>query len=143
MARFDAEFVVTPSQILDEGMTADHRRRGPIRPQSAHRTEPCLEPAMVALDAVFAYWVVSWSTSGRRSSTTRSSGAARSVVTSVGRSRPANIISKNLVAAATLRRFETNTSMTWPVGAGNGVVAGHAAFRYSWMSPSQRLELMT
>jgi hypothetical protein len=29
------------------------------------------------------------------------------------------------------------------VGAGNGVVAGHAAFRYSWMSPSQRVDLMT
>jgi hypothetical protein len=35
------------------------------------------------------------------------------VVTSLGRSRPVNIVSKNLVAAAPLRRFETYTSMTW------------------------------
>jgi hypothetical protein len=35
-------------------------------------------------------------------------------VTSVGRSLPDNIISKNLVAAVTFRRFETNTSITWP-----------------------------
>ncbi len=48
------------------------------------------------------------------SPSTRSDGAGRSVVTSLGRSRPADIISKNLVAAATLRRVETNTSITWP-----------------------------
>jgi hypothetical protein len=50
----------------------------------------------------------------KEASTTRSNGAARSAVTSLGRPRPANIVSKNLVAAAMLRRFETWTSMTWP-----------------------------
>ncbi len=31
----------------------------------------------------------------------------------------------------------------FPVGAEYCVVAGQAAFRYSWMSPSQRVDLMT
>ena len=31
VAGFDTELVVTASQVLDERVTADHRRRGPIR----------------------------------------------------------------------------------------------------------------
>jgi hypothetical protein len=63
---------------------------------------------------LFAYCVVSWRASGTSSSTTRSNGAARSVVISSGRSRPASVVSNDLVAASTLRRFDTYTSMTWP-----------------------------
>ena len=62
----------------------------------------------------FVCWGVSWRASARSSSTPHSSGAARSVVTSRGRSRPAYIASNNLVAAGTLRRFDTYTLMTWP-----------------------------
>jgi hypothetical protein len=32
MTGFDPEFVMAASQVLDERVTADHRRRGPIRP---------------------------------------------------------------------------------------------------------------
>ncbi len=52
VARFDTEFVVTASQIRNERVTADHRRRGPIRSQTAHRPQPCLEPTVVALDPI-------------------------------------------------------------------------------------------
>jgi hypothetical protein len=52
MAGFDAEFVVTASHVLDERVTADRRRRGPIRPQTAHRRRPRLEPSVIALDPV-------------------------------------------------------------------------------------------
>ena len=52
MAGFYAEFVVASSQVLDEGMTADHDRCGPIRSQTSHRAEPRLESSVVALDAV-------------------------------------------------------------------------------------------
>jgi hypothetical protein len=52
MARFDAEFVVTPPQILDKGMTTDHDRRGPVRSKTAHRPQPRLEPAVITLDPV-------------------------------------------------------------------------------------------
>ena len=52
MTCFDAEFVVAASHVLDERMTADHDRRSPIRPQTAHRPEPRLEPSMVALDPI-------------------------------------------------------------------------------------------
>lgn len=38
---------------------------------------------------------------------------------------------------------DVDTGNSEPVGAGNCVVAGHAAFRYSWMSPSQRVDLTT
>jgi hypothetical protein len=40
------------AQILDERVTADHRRRGPISSQTAHRPQPRLEPAVIALDPV-------------------------------------------------------------------------------------------
>ncbi len=47
---FGAEFVVTASKILDERVTADHYRRGPISQQAAHRPESCFEAAVVPLD---------------------------------------------------------------------------------------------
>ena len=52
MAGFYAEFVVASSQVLDEGMTADHDRCSPIGSQTAHRAEPRLESSVVALDPV-------------------------------------------------------------------------------------------
>ena len=52
MADFDAEFVVTPPQILHERVTVDHDRRGPIRSKAAHRPQPRAEPSMIALDPI-------------------------------------------------------------------------------------------
>lgn len=49
MAGFDAEFVVSSSQILDERVISDHNRRGLIGPQAAHRSQPCLETPVVVL----------------------------------------------------------------------------------------------
>ena len=48
----DAEFVVAATQVLDEGVTADHHRRGPVAFESTHRTQPRFETAMVGLDPV-------------------------------------------------------------------------------------------
>jgi hypothetical protein len=47
MARFDTEFVVTAPQVLNESVPPDHRRRSPIRSQTAHRPESRLEPAVI------------------------------------------------------------------------------------------------
>jgi hypothetical protein len=52
MTGFDSEFVVAASQVLDEGMTADHRRRSLFRSQTAHRPQPRLEPSVIALDPI-------------------------------------------------------------------------------------------
>jgi len=49
-----------------------------------------------------AHCVVSCSTSGSSSSTTHSNGAARSVVTSLGRSRPGSIVLEKVLAAASI-----------------------------------------
>jgi hypothetical protein len=86
-------------------MRAEASRRAVRRPRIG-RSVALSRPRSHSI-RLFAYWAVSCSASGRRSSTTRSSGAARSVVISLGRSRPTSIVSKNLVAAATLRRFDT------------------------------------
>ncbi len=52
MAGFDAELVVTASNVLDERVAPDHGQRGPIGSQTAHRFQPRLETAMVPLDPV-------------------------------------------------------------------------------------------
>ncbi len=52
MAGLDAEFVVTASQVLDERVTADHDRRGPVRSQTSHRAKPRVESPVIALDPV-------------------------------------------------------------------------------------------
>ena len=52
MAGFDAKFVVATSQVLDEGMTTDHRRSSPIGSQPTHRAKPRLEPPVIPLDAI-------------------------------------------------------------------------------------------
>ena len=50
MAGVDPEFAVAAPDVLDEGMTENHRRRDPISSQTAHRTEPCLEPSGITFD---------------------------------------------------------------------------------------------
>lgn len=52
VAGLDAEFVVTASQVLDERVTADHDRRGPVRSQTSHRAKRRLESPVIALDPV-------------------------------------------------------------------------------------------
>jgi cytochrome c-type biogenesis protein len=47
-----AEFVVAASEVLHERVTTDHDRRVPIPFQTAHRTEPGLESAVVGFDTV-------------------------------------------------------------------------------------------
>jgi hypothetical protein len=49
---FDAEFVVTASQVLDEGMPDDHDRRGAIGLQAAYWSQSGFKSTMVALYAV-------------------------------------------------------------------------------------------
>jgi len=48
----DAELVAPTSQVLDEAMARDRRRRGPTGSQTAHGSEPDLESAVASLDAV-------------------------------------------------------------------------------------------
>ena len=48
----DAEFVVAASQVLDECVAADNNRGGAVGLETATRSEPGLEPAMVGLDAI-------------------------------------------------------------------------------------------
>ncbi len=50
--RVDSKFVVAATQVLDEGVPADDNPYAPVGPQPAHRSQPGLEPAVVALDAV-------------------------------------------------------------------------------------------
>ena len=52
VARSDSEFVVTTPQVLDERVTTDHRRRRSVRPPAAHRSEPCLQSAVIPFDAI-------------------------------------------------------------------------------------------
>jgi len=48
----DAEFVVPATQVLNEGMTSNDHPCRPVGPQSAHRAQPRLESAVIALDPV-------------------------------------------------------------------------------------------
>ena len=50
----DTEFVVATAQVLHQGVTTDYHRRALIGLETAHRSQPGLEPAVVALDAVVA-----------------------------------------------------------------------------------------
>jgi hypothetical protein len=50
--RVDAEFVVAAPQVLDERVTCDDRSRGAVSLQTAHRPQPCFQPAVVTLDPV-------------------------------------------------------------------------------------------
>ncbi len=52
MVRFDAEFVVSAPKVLDERVTTDHDRSGPVCSQSALWFQSCFETAMVPLDPV-------------------------------------------------------------------------------------------
>ena len=111
MAGFDTEFVVAAAQVLDECVAADHDRRSLVGLQASHRPEPCFEPSVIALQAVVRVLGCVVLCAREESSITRSSGAARSVVTCRGRtwSRMARV--KNFLAAAISRVLET---MTWP-----------------------------
>jgi hypothetical protein len=50
--RVDAEFVVAAAKVLDERVTCDDRSRGAVSLQTAHRPQPCFQPAVVTLDPV-------------------------------------------------------------------------------------------
>jgi len=47
---FDAEFVVSASQVLDECVPSDHDRCDSIGSQTAHRPKSCLESSVIVLD---------------------------------------------------------------------------------------------
>jgi hypothetical protein len=85
----DSELVVATAQVLDEGVASDHDARRSLGLQSAHRPEPCLQAAVVALDPVvlvlvFSSWPVLCQAAGTRASTTFAKAGARSVITSGG-----------------------------------------------------------
>jgi hypothetical protein len=46
------EFVVAAAKVLHQRVAAHNHSRGTVAFESAHRTEPGFEPAVVALDAV-------------------------------------------------------------------------------------------
>ena len=52
MAGFGPNFVVAAAQVLYERVAPGHDRRGPVGPESAHGSEPRLESAVIALDAI-------------------------------------------------------------------------------------------
>ncbi len=52
MVSFDTKLVVPAPEVLDEGVTTNHDRRGPICSQSALRSESRLETAVIGLDPV-------------------------------------------------------------------------------------------
>lgn len=60
MKGFDAEFVVTASQVLHEGVTADHDRCGPIRSWAAHRAQPRLESTVIPTGRSASVEKVTW-----------------------------------------------------------------------------------
>ena len=51
----DTEFVVAAADVLHQCVTADDRARRPVAFESAHRTEPSFESAVVVLDPLLAY----------------------------------------------------------------------------------------
>jgi hypothetical protein len=50
--RVDAELEVLAADVLNERVTGDHPTCCPIGLQLAHRSQPCLQPAVVALDPI-------------------------------------------------------------------------------------------
>ena len=52
MAGFGPNFVAAAAQVLNEGVVPDHDRRCSVGLESTHRSEPRLESAVFALDAV-------------------------------------------------------------------------------------------
>src|SRR6266542_1256024 len=46
------QFVMAPSNVLYEGMTSDDYSGVPVLLESTHRSQPCLQPAVICLDAV-------------------------------------------------------------------------------------------
>ena len=72
------------AEVLNEGVPPDHYARRAIRLQPAHRSEPCLEPAVVASDAVVLVRPVLCNEAGISSSITLANAGARSVMTSPG-----------------------------------------------------------
>ena len=49
---FDAELVVASADVLDEGVTSDHYRGGPVAFESAHWSKPGFESAVITLEPV-------------------------------------------------------------------------------------------
>jgi hypothetical protein len=47
-----AEFVVATSEVLHEGVSSDHHGCGPITLEAAHRSQACLQSAVVGLNAI-------------------------------------------------------------------------------------------
>ncbi len=92
--RFHAEFVVTTSKILDERVTADDHRRGPISSQTAHRSQPRFEAAVVVLDPTIRILVGVMQRFGDQLIYNAQQWCCQVVVTSTGRPWSLNAVLK-------------------------------------------------
>jgi len=109
------QLVLPSPQVLDEGMPGDDHSGVLVLLEPTHRSQPRLQPAVVALDTVLAYCSVRCHAAGNSSSSTTGNVPARSVITSTGATFVVAVArSKNRRAAVMSRLRETNTSMTWP-----------------------------
>ena len=79
-----AELVVAAAEVLDEGVPSDHHARRSIGLQPPHRSEPGLQPAVVAFDPVVLVLAGVVQRGRNRSSITFANAGARSVTTSSG-----------------------------------------------------------
>jgi hypothetical protein len=54
--RLDVQLLVASAIILDEGMPGDYDPGATVLLEPRHRPEPRLQPAVIRLDTVVAYW---------------------------------------------------------------------------------------
>jgi hypothetical protein len=81
--------------------------------EAPHRSQPCLQSAVISLNAVVAILLSAGHAAGSRSSRTAGYAGAWSVVTSIGVTSVALMAcAKNRRAVVASQRAETSTSMT-------------------------------
>lgn len=109
-ADLDSEFVVAAAHVLQKGVAGDHYLRCPIGLQSAHRSQPALELAVIGLYPVVGY-CSTWCR-GNQLGGIDGSGVGNHLAGGTFSIRSALV--KNRLAAAASRREDSSTSMTWP-----------------------------